>query len=284
MPAPSAPATPVRLIASDVDGTLLTPDHRISPAVRDAVAQATRAGVSVVLASARGPLAMRHLVAELGLLDAPQAPLAGCVVAYQGALVGQFHADGTFTELHSTRLAHDVARSIVDQVRASGHVVNWYDGPGWFPSRWDAYGEWEQHATGQAPAALLGEAQLAGGPGPHKIMVPPAHDQPDLVPALAAALPPGCDAFLSGEHYLEIVAATVDKSTGLEQLAADLGLERGELAAVGDGPNDLGMFAHVGTAVAMANASAAVRAQASWVTASNAEDGLAQAIRTLLGS
>ena len=274
---------PVRLIASDVDGTLLTPDHRISAEVRAAVTEATAAGVSVVLASARGPLAMRHLVEELGLLDVPHAPLAGCVVAFQGALVGQCHADGTFTELHSTRLDHEVARTIVEQVLAAGHVANWYDGAGWFPSRWDGYGEWEQKATGQAAAGLLGEAQLApGATGPHKLMVPPAHGLPDLVPGIAAALPAGCDAFLSGEHYLEIVAPGVDKATGIAQLAADLGIARAEMAAVGDGPNDLGMFAHAGTSVAMANASAEVQARATWVTTSNAEDGLARAIRTLL--
>lgn len=274
---------PVRLIASDVDGTLLTPDHRISPEVKAAVAEATSAGVSVVLASARGPLAMRHLVEELGLLDVPGAPLAGCVVAFQGALVGQFHADGTFTELHSTRLDHEVARTIVEQVVAAEHVANWYDGAGWFPSRWDGYGEWEQKATGQAPAGLLGAAQLAPGSlGPHKLMVPPAKGLPDLVPGLAAALPEGCDAFLSGEHYLEVVAPGVDKSTGIDQLAADLGIARDEMAAVGDGPNDLGMFAHVGTSVAMANASAAVQAKATWVTSSNVEDGLAAAIRRML--
>lgn len=286
MPIPTqpSPTPPVRLIASDVDGTLVTTDHRISAAVRDAVAEATRAGVSVVLASARAPLGMRHLVEELDLLDVPGAPLAGCVVAFQGALVGQFHADGTFTELHSTRLDPEVARSIVAQVTALGHVVNWYDGPGWFPSTWDAYGELEQKSTRQAPAGLLGPAQLAqGAPGPHKLMVPPAHGRPDLVPGVVAALPGGCDAFLSGEGYLEIVGAGVDKSTGLDQLVADLGITRAETAAVGDGPNDLGMFAHAGTSVAMANASAAVRSQATWVTSSNDDDGLAQAIRVLLG-
>lgn len=287
MPIPTqpSPTPPVRLIASDVDGTLLTTDHRISAEVRDAVVEASHAGVSVVLASARGPLAMRHLVEELGLLDVPGAPLAGCVVAFQGALVGQFHADGTFTELHSTRLDHEVARTVVGQVTAVGHVANWYDGPSWFPSRWDAYGEWEQKATGQSPAGLLGPAQLTpGAPGPHKLMVPPAHGLPDLVPGIAAALPEGCDAFLSGEHYLEIVGTSVDKSTGLDQLVADLGITRAETAAVGDGPNDLGMFAHAGTSVAMANASAAVRSQATWVTSSNDDDGLAQAIRALLGA
>ncbi len=74
-----------------------------------------------------------------------------------------------------------------------------------------------------------------------------------------------------------------DRLPSTRALAADLGVGPEAMAAVGDGPNDLGMFAHVGTAVAMANASDAVKAAATWVTASNREDGLALAIDRLLG-
>ncbi len=279
----------IRLIASDVDGTLLTPDHRITPAVRAAVRRATDAGVTVVLASARGPEAFRHIVAELGLPPFAESPsddpLAGAFVSFQGAVVGHFLADGSLDVLHETRLDLEAAREIVRTVVAAGHVANWYDGAAWLPSRWDELGELEARATAVEPAGFIGDAQLvdAGARAPHKLMVPPCAWDPELVPRIAANLPEGCEGFLSGEHYLEIVASGVDKSSGLVQLAADLGVGPEAMAAVGDGPNDLGMFAHVGTAVAMANASDAVKAAATWVTASNREDGLALAIDRLLG-
>lgn len=266
----------IRLIASDVDGTLLTPDHRITPTVRDAVLRARAAGVDVVLASARGPKAMKHLLAELGTLD------VGPVISYQGALVGQYSTDGVLDVLHSTRLDHGVARTVVEAALAAGATVNWYDDEQWFYSEWNGYGEWEATATGVQPDGQLGPDQLAGRVGPHKLMIPPSTEDPDLVPRLAAALPEGAVGHLSGEGYLEIVAPGVDKSRGLAQLRDDLGLAADQVAAVGDGPNDLGMFALAGTAVAMANASEHVRAQATFVTASNLEDGLAQAIDALL--
>jgi len=279
----------IRLIASDVDGTLLTPDHRITPAVRAAVRRATDAGVTVVLASARGPEAFRHLVAELGLppfADAPSDdPLAGAFVAFQGAVVGHFLADGTLDVLHETRLDLEAARTVVRSVVAAGHTANWYDGADWLPSRWDALGELEARATAVEPAGFIGDAQLLdpAARAPHKLMVPPCATDPELVPRISANLPPGCVGFLSGEHYLEIVADGVDKSSGLVQLAADLGVGPEAMAAVGDGPNDLGMFAHVGTAIAMGNASDAVKAAATWVTSANTDDGLARAIDRLLG-
>lgn len=279
----------IRLIASDVDGTLLTPDHRITPAVRAAVRRATDAGVTVVLASARGPEAFRHIVAELGLppfSDEPSDdPLAGAFVSFQGAVVGHLLADGTLDVLHETRLDREIARTVVQTVIDAGHVANWYDGADWLPSRWDEQGEHEARATGVEPSGFIGDAQLLdpGARAPHKLMVPPCAWDPTLVPRIAASLPAGCSGFLSGEHYLEIVAEGVDKSTGLVQLAADLGVGPDAMAAIGDGPNDLGMFAHVGTSVAMANASDAVKAAATWVTTSNLEDGLALAIDRLLG-
>lgn len=267
----------IRLIASDVDGTLLTPDHRITPAVREAVLAARAAGVDVVLASARGPKAMKHLLAELGGLDV--APF----IAFQGALVGRYTADGALDVLHSTRLDLDVARAVVEQAIAAGSTVNWYDDERWFYSEWNGYGEWEAKATGVDPDGQLGPDQLEGGRGPHKLMLPPSKEDPELTPRIAASLPVGAVGHMSGEHYLEVVARSVDKSWGLAQLREDRGLDADQVAAVGDGPNDLGMFALAGTAVAMANASDHVRSQASFVTASNLEDGLAQAIRTLLG-
>lgn len=267
----------IRLIASDVDGTLLTPDHRITPAVREAVLTARAAGVDVVLASARGPKAMKHLLAELGTLD------IGPFIAFQGALVGQYRADGTLEVLHSTRLDLDVARTVVAEAIAAGSTVNWYDDERWYFSEWNGYGEWEAKATGVDPDGRLGPDQLGGARGPHKLMLPPSNEDPELIPRLAASLPAGAVGHMSGEHYLEVVAPGVDKSWGLAQLRDDRGLEADQVAAVGDGPNDLGMFALAGTAVAMANASEHVRAQASFVTGSNLEDGLAQAIGTLLG-
>lgn len=267
-----------RIIASDVDGTLLTSEHTISPAVRDAVLAARAAGVPVVLASARGPRAMKHLLAELGSLH------TGPFIAFQGALVGQFAPEDELKILHQTRLAVDVARTVVRSAMAAGSTVNWYDAQDWFYSRWDRYGEWESRATGVTPAGQIGFDQLENPDalGPHKLMIPPSLEDPELVPMIAASLPEGAVGHLSGEHYLEITAPEADKSHALVSLCADYDIPLAQAAAVGDGPNDVGMFDVVGTSVAMQNASDAVKARAKWVTASNNDDGLAKAIHRML--
>ncbi len=270
--------TAPRIIFSDVDGTLLTSDHTISPAALAAIHAARDAGVPVVLASARGPLAMKHLLEELGTIH------SGPFISFQGALVGQYTPDDKLRILHQTRLPLDVARAVVRSAMDAGSTVNWYDGEDWFYSRWDRYGEWEAHATDVTPTGQIGPAQLESPDalGPHKLMIPPSLEDPDLAPRIAANLPDGAVGHLSGEHYLEITAPEADKSHALLALCADLDIPVAHAAAAGDGPNDVGMFDVVGQSVAMANASDAVKSRASWVTDSNTDDGLARAIRQML--
>ena len=267
-----------RIIASDVDGTLLNSAHHITPGVKAAITAARDRGVPVILASARGPRAMKHLLDELGSTHSDP------IVAFQGALVGQYTPDDGLRVLHETRLDIDVARQIVRGAIEAGVTVNWMDTEDWFFSRWDQYGEREAHATGVTPAGPIGPEQLEapGARGPHKLMIPPSESDPSLVERLAANLPEGAVGHLSGEHYLEITAPHADKSHALAHVCADYGIPLEFAAAVGDGPNDVGMFDIVGTAVAMENASAEVKSRAAWVTRSNNDDGLAHAIRTML--
>lgn len=273
----TAPNTP-RIIASDVDGTLLTSAHTISPVVKAAISAAQAINVPVVLASARGPFAMKHLLDEIGSIHSDP------FIAFQGALVGQYTPDDGLHILHETRLDVGIARQIVQAAFAADATINWMDTESWFFSRWDHYGEREAEATGVTPKGLIGPDQLesAHARGPHKLMIPPSVQDPDLVVRLAANLPEGAVAHMSGEDYLEITAPGADKSHALASLCEDFGIPLALAAAVGDGPNDVGMFDLVGTAVAMANASDEVKSRANWVTESNNDDGLAHAIKKML--
>jgi hydroxymethylpyrimidine pyrophosphatase-like HAD family hydrolase len=102
------------------------------------------------------------------------------------------------------------------------------------------------------------------------------------VDELAGRLPEDLAVHRSKAGYLEVTAAGVDKAVAFDQLCACRGIGVGERAAIGDGYNDLGLFATVGTAVAMGHAPAEVREQASLVTGSNDEHGVAQALATLV--
>jgi hydroxymethylpyrimidine pyrophosphatase-like HAD family hydrolase len=83
-------------------------------------------------------------------------------------------------------------------------------------------------------------------------------------------------------HILEVLPPTVSKWAALYQLAVQLGIAAQDILAVGDDENDLEMIRHAGLGVAMGNATAAVKAAADYVTGTNAEDGLVQAIRCFI--
>jgi hydroxymethylpyrimidine pyrophosphatase-like HAD family hydrolase len=139
----------------------------------------------------------------------------------------------------------------------------------------------EAAATGETPL-LSGPEDADGDDAPHKLAVIAAgpHESGALR-ELAASLPPSVTAAVSHPCFLEVTAAGVDKATGLRPLAAHLGIRTDDAAAVGDGPNDLALFAAVGLPVAKGQAPPEVRAAAAWVTTSNAEDGVARALAHL---
>jgi 5-amino-6-(5-phospho-D-ribitylamino)uracil phosphatase len=86
----------------------------------------------------------------------------------------------------------------------------------------------------------------------------------------------------SGEWFCEVMAAGATKAAAIQWTAAQLGLDPGATMAIGDSPNDLLMLQAAALGVAMGNAPAAVREAADVITASNAEDGVAQAIECYL--
>jgi hydroxymethylpyrimidine pyrophosphatase-like HAD family hydrolase len=135
-----------------------------------------------------------------------------------------------------------------------------------------------------ALAGRLGRAGgLAGGVGPHKLML--IAGRPELLPALhalAGRLPDDCAGYFSHDNYLEVTRAGVDKAGALARLAGRLQIPLAETAAVGDGQNDLGLLGAVGLPVAMGNATPALKQVATWVVASNDEDGAAAALHRLV--
>ena len=114
-------AAAVRLVALDVDGTVLPPDHVVAPSTIAAVAAARAAGVHVVLASSRGPVALEPIQEVLGLRDE-------WFIGYQGALVAR-ECGGGFEVLSESRIAPDAARAAEDRALAAGLSLGRYVGP-----------------------------------------------------------------------------------------------------------------------------------------------------------
>ena len=263
----------VRLVALDVDGTVLPPDHVVAPSTIAAVAAARDAGVHVVLASSRGPVALEPIQDALGLRDE-------WFIGYQGALVART-CDGGLHVLSELRIDPAAAREAEDRAVAAGLSVGRYVGPRLRVRELTPAMRLEASQTGEHLVVSTPEEADDDDP-PHKLMVIADGDgQMAALTALAGTLPDTVTATMSHPGFLEVTARGVDKASGIAPLATELGLPLEAIAAVGDGPNDLGLFAAVGFPIAMGQARPEVRAAARWVTTAVTDDGVARALTHL---
>ena len=267
-----------RLIISDIDGTFLNSNGRVTPRLRDVVMRAVRSGVHFGLATGRPH---RWLIPVLDQL--PVSPVCVCA---NGAVVYDPSSDSV---LESFELGPDVMAEIVgavDSVMAPLGLPYGYGAervgqsaldpedevflvtPSYNPDAWDS-------RFGVVPVAELIDVPAA------KLLV----RCPELVSAemfdLIAPVVESESAHVTysmDEGLLELSRPGVNKATGASILAARYGVEPGEVIAFGDMPNDCEMLAWSGMGVAMANAAPAALEAADHVTASNDEDGVAQVL------
>ncbi|GAA0314906.1 Cof-type HAD-IIB family hydrolase [Actinoallomurus spadix] len=266
----------IRLIAADLDGTLLphardpsAPGPAPSARVRAALRGVLDAGIHVVVATGRPGRQARRLTAGLGVHD-----LAVCA---NGAEIYDLRAGAV---VRRSFLSAAGAREVIAQVRASmpEAVFAWEDSDGiGHETRWNT-------PFVEPPVEVGDPAGLLNRPI-GKLLA----RHPDLGPAeLAARVRAGGGAAdgltltWSTGPILEILARGTSKGAALESLARRLGVAADEVMAIGDAPNDLSMLAFAGRAVATGDAPSAVRAAADLVTGPDDPDGVARVLERLL--
>ena len=266
-----------RLIAMDVDGTILTPEDELTPRMLRAAQLAAERGVTLALATARRWTGAEPIARALGG--------ARALILYDGALRRAF-PDGA---VESTEpLALDVAREAAERIAANGlRVVAQYSLPAgerMVATAETPQGEWMEPYLAFFRRqvrfrSLDGLLTLFQKPlrlvsfGPFETLRALVESMDDL-PAGLQILPMGS----YGVAELTVFAPGVSKGAALVRLAADLGVSLAETMAIGDGVNDISMLRAAGLGVAMCHAAPHVRAAADVVTASNIEDGAARAI------
>ncbi|MGN6376939.1 MAG: HAD family hydrolase [Sphingomonas sp.] len=264
-------ASAIRLLISDVDGTLVGSDKALAPATVAAAARLRDAGVSMALISARPPSGIAPLARELGL-DTPFGAFNG------GTIVG---ADGEIVE--RCGIDRDIVMDALALAAEHG-VTPWLFANGC----WYAPDEANPHVPREKRSAMQ-DPVIRRDLSPHA----DAADKLTLVSddhALLAQLERHlCERFceratvaLSQPYYLDITAPAANKGTGIERLAAAIGVELDAVAVIGDMPNDLPMFARAGLAIAMGQAPDEVREAADLVTDDNDSDGVAKAIADII--
>ncbi|MGH3546531.1 MAG: HAD family hydrolase [Pseudonocardiaceae bacterium] len=263
-----------RLVATDVDGTLLDPTDQISERTRAAVHRVVAAGVPFVLVTGRPPRWIPPIVEQLG--HAGRAVCANGAVLYDAATD---HVSYSVT-LDSMQL-RDAAEVIATALPGAKLAVELptasaaCNGADQFLAEPGYTHPWPGADSADAPRdVLLGRPAI-------KLLVRQPNASSDLMAAavrelLGAPSRAGLDVtYSTGYGLIEISAPGVTKGTGLARLAGELGVAPADVLALGDMPNDLSMLHWAGHGVAMANAHPAVLEAADEITAGNSEDGLA---------
>lgn len=262
----------IKLIAIDIDGTLLNPQHEVTPRVKAAIEAARDKGVAVVLATGRPFLGVQRYLRELGLEKEGQY-----CITNNGALVQKANDASCVAEvpvtfddyLYYEQMSRELGVNFQALTQSHLYTAN---------KDISRYTVHEAGLTGMPLRYRTVEEMDPTLIFPKIMMI----DEPELLDAAIARIP--AEAYerntimKSAPFFLEILNKEVNKGAGVKLLAELLGLQRDELMALGDQENDLAMLEFVGTGVAMGNAIPVVKEIAQFVTTSNREDGVAVAI------
>ncbi|ACL61873.1 Cof-type HAD-IIB family hydrolase [Methylobacterium nodulans] len=258
---------PVRLVVSDVDGTLVTPDKRLTPATIAAVGRLRERGIAFTVASSRPPIGLRPLVAALGL-TLPMGAFNGSTVATPDlAVLAEAQVPEAAARIAAARFAE---RGIDLWVFADG---------AWLLRDPEApYTDLERRTIQAGPRVVPDLAPFLGRAAK---LVGVSRDEAGLAAceaALAAELGDRAAVHRSQPYYLDVTPPGADKGRFVGRIRRELGIAREEVATLGDMANDVAMFAESGLGIAMGNAADGVKRAATMVTAANDADGFAQAI------
>ena len=275
-PSSRAPAFPIRLIALDIDGTLVGDDLTVGPRTRAAILAAMARGVSVSLVTGRMVSSAMRFATELDLT----AP----VVGYQGGLIREMTPAGSrrLGKLLVHRpLPADVARDIVSWTIANGldpHVNHLER----FILRQNDPNADDYSAFMGAKAEFIDDLRSLSHPVTKVLAVGDPPLPVDIAPVARAEFAGRADVTISHPRFLEFVAPGVSKGRAVRYLARRLGVSLGATLAIGDQWNDLEMLAEVGHGAAMPSAPIGVRAVARYVAPPVEEEGVATMIESLV--
>jgi Cof subfamily protein (haloacid dehalogenase superfamily) len=263
--------TPIRLVISDVDGTLMTRDKRLTFAAVNAVMELKKYGIAFTVTSSRPPFGMCMLFEPLQL-QLPIGPFNGSSIV---------NPDLSVQEQHT--VPHDAVKRSIEMLKGCGVDTWMFTNQKWLIHRDEGkYVAHESDTVATAPELISDDTpyldqvcKLVGVSADFDLL---KRCEIELQTALGKT----AHAVRSQDYYLDVTPPDFDKGTFVETMGRKLNIPLEFIATIGDMTNDLPMFRKSGVSFAMANASDAVKQQASHVTESNEDDGFAKAIAQIL--
>lgn len=259
----------IRLVAMDLDDTLLRDDWTISPRVVKVIQKAQAQGVKMTIATGRMSISARPYVEQLGL-DVP-------VITYHGAMIQQVLSGNilfrrVIPSVVAAEIVRDVSeRGIYAQVYLKNRVIAAE------LNKWSR--EYERIASVPLEKEDLSILLSQEPEGVEKILLMAEESDLDqLAPLLRQSYGEKVHITKSKPCFLEMTERSVNKGVALAALAEHLGIAQEDVMAIGDSFNDLEMIKYAGLGVAMGNARSEIKEQADIITVTNEEDGVAEAI------
>lgn len=261
---------PITLLVSDVDRTLLTHDYVLRDDVVSAISRLRAAGVTVVLATARSPQAVRPYAERLGV--------TGLAICFNGGWIGDLRTGKPYV---STPVPRDDALAVMAATQELGLVALWYGEHGISMIGGHCLAEREAKTTGEGLRSVGNLADLPGEPG--KIMCVRA-DPDDDIGFAALRLRFAASLAVVGSHprLLEIGPRDISKRVAVEWVARHLGADQASTAAAGDAENDLEMLQWAGTRLTVASGIDELKRIAHFVAPSCDAGGIAVAVDWLM--
>lgn len=263
----------IKLIAIDMDGTLLNHKHEITPAVKQAIGAAREKGVRVVLATGRPYIGIERYLLELDLHQEGQF-----CVTNNGALVQRADNGATISENTLDFNDYLYLERLSRQLNVHFHALDFHT---LYTANRDIsrYTVYEAYLTGMPFKFRRVDEMDQTIRFPKVMMI----DEAEILDRAISQIPP--EAFerytimKSAEFYLELLSKKANKGEGVKAMAQHLHFTPDEVMAIGDHANDLAMIQYAGTGVAMGNAIDEIKAASRFITKTNMEDGVAAAIQ-----
>ncbi len=262
------PSTPVRLVVSDIDGTLVDKAKRLTPRAGAAVAALKQRGIGFTVVSARPPVGLRHIIDLLGL-EVPVAAVNGAALINPDLSI-----------IEERLLPPQATNDAVRLLRAQGIDAWLFTNDAWYirdPS--GAHVDHEAKTIGQAPI-VVGDFEQDLYRRCLKV-VGASHDHPHLASCellLQRELGYEALATRSQVYYLDVTHPGANKGEAVRSLSRTMNIPMAGVMTIGDGTNDIPMLEAGGFGVAMGNGSDLVKAAAQAVTDDCEHEGFAKAI------
>ncbi|MCM2534493.1 Cof-type HAD-IIB family hydrolase [Neobacillus pocheonensis] len=268
----------IKVIFSDIDGTLLNSNHQITNCTKEAVNKVVQKEIEFILISARMPSGIKAIYNDLKI----QSPL----ICYNGALIlNNPEVIGNNKILYSATISKIDANKIYEITKEKFPNVsfNLFSYDQWLvENKEDKWTKQESDIIQVQPMVVNVKKHIAQDEAVHKIL---CMGEPRLISELKSELNDSllnvC-CYRSKDTYLEITSNDASKVLGIKALEAYFAVKPGEVMAIGDNFNDMAMIEYASIGVAMGNAPQQVKDASDFVTKSNDQDGMKLALETFI--